>query len=261
MNIIFQLSRTDDYLDIGAEVVVETEENDEDIEAEVLIETEPNELNAVNVGEDPTADKWISWVNDKPRKIRNPIYVYPWDPAWDPLGSLHHDDHAYVQKNIGKQLLALEWENKEQKLQFQAEKEKFEAEKRELKFENYKMKKQLEKAHKDLKNLQDTTTTKGKKHMEDMVRLRLKDHFSEATLDLILDKNRQYSKKWTNKDFCFAMLLKMISPKALKLLRKSGMLPLPANSTIKRKFSFMHVTPGIYKNFDLTYILITSFRV
>ena len=66
--------KTDDYLDVGAEVVVETEENDEDIEE--LIETEPNELNALNVGEDPTADKWISWVNDKPIKVRNPTYVY-----------------------------------------------------------------------------------------------------------------------------------------------------------------------------------------
>ena len=31
--------RADDYLDVGAEVVVETEENDEDIEE--LVETEP----------------------------------------------------------------------------------------------------------------------------------------------------------------------------------------------------------------------------
>lgn len=185
-------------------------------------------------------------MNNKPRKYGNAIYVYPWDPDWDPLGSLDHDDHAYAQMNIGKKLLALEWENSEQKIQFQSEKKKFEEEKKQLKFENYQMKKQLERAHKELKNLQDTTTTKGKKHMEDMVRLRLKDHFSEATLDLILDKNRQYSKKHTNKDFCFAMLLKMISPKALTLLRKSGMLPLPSNSTIKRKFSFMHITPGMY---------------
>ena len=113
-----------------------------------------------------------------------------------------------------------------------------------MKLENLNLKRSLNKAHKDLKDLNDTTTTKGIAHMEDMVRQRLKDHFSEATLDLILDKNRKFSKKWTNKDFCFAMLLKMISPKSLKLLRKSQILPLPANSTIKRKFSFMNVTPG-----------------
>ena len=117
-------------MDVGAEVVVETEENDEDIEE--LIESEPNELNTVNVGEDPTADKWISWVNDKPRKIRNPIYVYPWDLDWDPLGSLDHDDHPYAQMNIGKKLLALEWENSEQKIQFQSERKKFEEEKKQL---------------------------------------------------------------------------------------------------------------------------------
>lgn len=50
--------RADDFLDLGAEVVVETEETDEDIED--TEETEPSALNAVNVGEDPTADKWIS---------------------------------------------------------------------------------------------------------------------------------------------------------------------------------------------------------
>ena len=63
------------------------------------------------------------------------------------------------------------------------------------------MKKKLHKAERDLRNLKDTNTTKGKLHMEEMVRMRLKDHFSVATLDLIMDKNRKFSQKWTNKDF------------------------------------------------------------
>ena len=75
--------------------------------------------------------------------------------------------------------------------------------------------------------------------MEKMVRIRLKDQFSEAVLDLLLDKTRHFSKKWSNKDYCFTMLMKMISPKALKLMRKLKIIPLPANSTLKRKFRFM----------------------
>ena len=82
-------------------------------------------------------------------------------------------------------------------------------------------------------------TIKGKLHMEKMVRIRLKDQFSEAVLDLLLDKTRHFSKKWSNKDYCFTMLMKMISPKALKLMRKLKIIPLPANSTLKRKFRFM----------------------
>ena len=166
------------------------------------------------------------------------------DVGEDLDADFNHDDHAYADKDIGKEVHDLNEKLKQQEREFQLEREKFEEEKRKQKIESLNMQRSLRKAERKLKDLKDTTTKNGAAHMEEMVRLRLKDHFSKATLDLILDKNRSFSKKWTNKDFCFAMLMKMVSPKALKLLRKTGLLPTPANSTIKRKFSFLHVTPG-----------------
>ena len=236
---IFQFSKLDDFSDIGAEVTVET-----DVEMIEVIVPKVALPKVEDVGEDLNADNWILWVKNKPKKNSNATYLYPFDPDWHTYWSQFHDDHAYSNKSTGEEIYNLKKELKEQTEEFQTERQKFEAEKKRLKFQNFKMKKQLTKAQKDLKTLQDTSTTKGNDYMEQMVRLRLKDHFSEATLDLILDKNRTFSKKWTNKDFSFAMLLKMISPQALKLLRTSKILPLPSNSTIKRKFSFMNVTQG-----------------
>ena len=237
---IFQISKIDDFSDVGAIVDVEM------VEVTVPKVTLPKvTLPKVElIGEDLSADNWILWVKNKPKKNSNAPYIYPFDPDWHTYWSQFHDDHSYSNKTAGEEIYNLKKELKEQEEEFQTERQKFEAEKKRLKFENFRMKKQLNKAQKDLKTLQDTSTTKGNAYMEEMVRLRLKDHFSEATLDLILDKNRTFSKKWTNKDFSFAMLLKMISPQALKLLRTSKLLPLPSNSTIKRKFSFMNVTQG-----------------
>ena len=126
-------------------------------------------------------------------------------------------------------------------------------EKNKLKLENVVLKRSLKKAERDLKNLSDKTTPKGRAHIDSVVRERLSDHFTEAQLDLILNKKQKFSKKWSSKDYQFAMKLKLVSPKALRVLRKSGQLPLPSNSTLKKKFSFMYVTPG-YVHASLEYL-------
>ena len=157
-----------------------------------------------------------------------------------------HTDHSYVKSDE----LIIDYEAKLDALKKQFEKEKkeqkekFEKEKRNLRVENNTLKAKLRKVQRDLSNLSDSTTEKGKKNIDDVVRKRLNDHFTEAQLDLILDKTREYSKKWCNKDFKFAMLVKMISPKVLTLLRKEKILPLPSDSTLKKKFAFMYVTQG-----------------
>ena len=134
------------------------------------------------------------------------------------------------------------------KQQFQKEKFeqrlKFEKEKLLLRTEKNQLQTALRKAKRDINNLTDETSNKGKARIDGIVRKRLDKHFSEAQLDLILDKTKEYSKKWCNQDFKFAMLVKMISPKVLKLLRKNKVLPLPSDSTLKKKFSFMYVTQG-----------------
>lgn len=239
---LFQFHSHNDFSNIAAEVEIITKQE------------------VIDLGEDLTADDWITWIDNTPKKDPNAQYlVSQWDPDWDPYQSKFHDDHSYANKDIGKKVHDLKDEIKIREDLFKAEKEKFLQEKKKLRLENLAMKRQLHKAQRDLKNLQDTSSTKGKAHMEQMVRTRLADHFSQATLDLILDKSRQYSKKWTNKDFCFAMLLKMVSPKALKLLRKSKVLPMPSNSTLKRKFSFMHVTPGKISNCQV-YLVFSQFK-
>ena len=156
------------------------------------------------------------------------------------------NDHDYAKSSE----LIDDYEAKLEALKQQFNKEKFEQrlkfekEKLLLRSERNQLQTALKRVKRDLNNLTDPTTSKGKAHFDQVVRKRLDKHFSEAQLDLILDKTKTYSKKWCNQDFKFAMLVKMISPKVLKLLRKNKVLPLPSDSTLKKKFSFMYVTQG-----------------
>ena len=160
-----------------------------------------------------------------------------------------HTYHSYVKsdeliKDYEAKLDALKTEFQKVRKE---ERDAFDREKRQLRLKNNLLKKELSKIKEDLENLTDS------KHINDIVKKRLNSHFSEAQLDLILDKTRVYSKKWVNQDFKFAMLVKMISPKVLTLLRKSKILPLPSNSTLKKKFAFLYVTP-VYIHSSLEYL-------
>ena len=210
-----------------------------------------------DLGEDLEADDWINFVNNEPMKNKNAedLNLGPFER---PDGEIH-DDHTYSSKDQDKEnksaeelLDAADEQVKNYKEAFEQKKQEFAEEKKKLRLENLGMQRRLKKAEKDLKDLRDKTSPKGKANLEESVRERLKDHFSEGTLDLILDKTRRFSRKWTNKDYAFAMLLKMISPKALAFLRKSGKLPQPANSTLKKKFSFMYVSQGVYSHFFMS---------
>ena len=175
------------------------------------------------------------------------------DPSNQSQPQFETQDHNYTKpdemiNNYEAKIEALKKQFQKEKLEM---KDAFDKQKRQLRAENNLLKKSLDKIEIDLKSLKDSTT--DKKHIDGIVKDRLKDHFSEAQLDLILDKTRVYSKKWTNKDFAFAMLVKMISPKVLRLLRKSKILPLPSNSTLKKKFAFLYVTPG-YIHSSLGYL-------
>jgi hypothetical protein len=81
-----------------------------------------------------------------------------------------------------------------------------------------------------------------------VVKARLKGKFSEAQMDILLSKKkRHYSKKWSQKDYANAMSLRGFSKKALAFVRKDNLFPLPAESTLNHKFSFIHVGPGMIK--------------
>ena len=92
---------------------------------------------------------------------------------------------------MGKKVHDLKQDIKDLDKVFDIRRQKFLEEQKKLRFENLGLRRKLKKAERDLKNITDPTTTKGKIHMEEMVRTRLKDHFSEAVLDLLLDKKRK----------------------------------------------------------------------
>ena len=85
-------------------------------------------------------------------------------------------------------------------VRFESEREKHALEKAKLMRENLAMKKQLKKAHKNAK------INEGNNYMDQIVRQRLKDHFSDETLDLILDERRKFSKNSTS-ELCLQQLL------------------------------------------------------
>ena len=81
-----------------------------------------------------------------------------------------------------------------------------------------------------------------------VVQSELKGKFSPAQLGMLCDKKqRQYTKKWSNCDYAKAMKLRCISSKALMHVRKNHV-PLPALTTLTRKFGFIHICPGIIKS-------------
>ena len=137
---VFQFSKLDDFSDVGAEVTLEM--------IEVTVSKEPSKVTLPEielVGEDLSADNWILWVKNKPKKNSNATYLYPFDPDWHTYWSQFHDDHAYANKTTGEEIYNLKKELKEQEEEFQTERQKFEAEKKRLKFQNFRMKKQLTK--------------------------------------------------------------------------------------------------------------------
>ena len=218
-------------------------------------------INMANTNEDPltTPKRKNSNTNEpkiKKAKVQNDDAVASVSTDREiPKTTTFESDHNYTKGND----IIDDYEAKLDALkkQFQKEREEQKAlfleEKKKLKQENLEITRKMKKAERDLKNMSDKTTKKGRNHIDSVVRTRLQDHFTVAQLDLILNKDQKYSKKWSNKDFQFAMKLKLVSPKALKVLRKSGQLPLPSNSTLKKKFSFMYVTPG-YVHSSLEYL-------
>ena len=88
----------DDYSDIISEVT-----------SEINHESFINDIEMVKVsdiGADLEADTWITWVDEKPRKNPEAVYQHPqlWDPDFDPVGSMFHDDHSYADKDAGKNI-------------------------------------------------------------------------------------------------------------------------------------------------------------
>ena len=83
---------TDDFSDVVTKVVTDMSQNIHSKDTEMIEVT--------GFGEDLTADKWITWVNEKPQKNSNAVYLYPhlWDTDFDPFQSMCHDDHSYADK-------------------------------------------------------------------------------------------------------------------------------------------------------------------
>ena len=74
-----------------------------------------------------------------------------------------------------------------------------------------------------------------------------KYELSRGQIDIMLSKKPRFrSKKWTNADYCTAMELRCRSTSALAYVR-SNVIPMPAYSTLRAKFSFTHLTPGFMK--------------
>ncbi len=86
----------------------------------------------------------------------------------------------------------------------------------------------------------------SKPEKEKIVRDCLAGKFSTAQVDAILSsKPKKFSKKYSNSDFKQAMSLRILSQSSLKAIRKKTPLLLPSLTSLRRKFSFVHVCPGI----------------
>jgi hypothetical protein len=78
-----------------------------------------------------------------------------------------------------------------------------------------------------------------------VIKTRLKGKFSEGQLDMLLSKKpRKFSRKWTQNDYSTAMAVRGISIKAFNFVRKN-IVPLPGDSTLNRKFGFIHISHGL----------------
>jgi hypothetical protein len=84
------------------------------------------------------------------------------------------------------------------------------------------------------------------RHLQDtVVKNRLKGQFSDGQLDMLLsNKPRKFSRKWTQTDYSTAMAIRGISIKAFNFVRKN-IVPLPGDSTLNRKFGFIHISKGL----------------
>jgi hypothetical protein len=84
------------------------------------------------------------------------------------------------------------------------------------------------------------------RHLQDtVVKNRLNGKFSNGQLDILLSKKPQkFSRKWTQADYSTAMAVRGISIKAFNFVRKN-IVPLPGDSTLDRKFGFIHVSQGL----------------
>ena len=75
----------DNFLNIGAEVFT----------------TSTEKVEIIDLGQDLTADNWITWVDSQPKKNVNAQYLdAKWDSDWNTYESQFHDDHSYANKDI-----------------------------------------------------------------------------------------------------------------------------------------------------------------
>ena len=74
----------------------------------------------------------------------------------------------------------------------------------------------------------------------------LQGTFSKAQISIMCSKGKKKFSHWGDDDYKKAYPLRMASSKAYKLVR-SCHVPLPEISTLCRKFSFIHIIPGILR--------------
>jgi hypothetical protein len=121
-----------------------------------------------------------------------------------------------------------------------------EALKTELKSKNIEIKALKLKVNRLQKMVQALKAGNLSRQLQDtVVKNRLKGKFSIGQLDMLLSKKPQkFSRKWSQTDYATAMAVRGISIKAFNFVRKN-IVPLPGDSTLDRKFGFIHVSRGL----------------
>ena len=70
---------------------------------------------------------------------------------------------------------------------------------------------------------------------------------SKAQIAIMINEKKQCgSRQWSKADYCIAMQLRCYGTKALDFVGKF-LIPLPVYSTLRKRFGFMHLTPGFLK--------------
>ena len=73
-------------------------------------------------------------------------------------------------------------------------------------------------------------------------------NYTKGQIGMMLsDKKRLQSRQWCRQDYKFAAKVCQLSPKALDLVRKLGLVHLPASNTIQKRYSWIHSIPGYLK--------------
>ena len=161
----------------------------------------------------------------------------------DPIPESPHVDHHYAINHSSRPLIQ---ELLAEVEQLRDEKRQNKATIHNLLYENGKLKRKL--GYFQTKYESCVQGNLPLKTQNEIICNKLSGKFTPAQLGIILsDKKRTRSNLWSKKDYTFAMKIRQCGTgsRVLKFLRESQICPVPSNTTLTKKFSFIHTMPGI----------------